>query len=150
MHRILLPPVVMLITGLFMWLTSHYLAPEPPTFPGRAFLAAGIFALGLGLMIASARHFGRAGTTINPARPEESEVLIREGIYRYTRNPIYLGDLLMLVGWGVYLGNPVNLAWLVGFVWFMTGFQIRREEKALEEKFGDAYRRYRQEARRWI
>jgi protein-S-isoprenylcysteine O-methyltransferase Ste14 len=72
------------------------------------------------------------------------------GLYRLTRNPIYVADLTMLVAWAVYLWNPVALALSSAFVLYIDRFQIRPEDRALTELFGDEYRQYTARTRRWL
>lgn len=92
----------------------------------------------------------RRRTTVNPLEPCDASNLVTSGVYRFTRNPIYVGDLLLLVGWGLYLANPlaILLAWL--FVPYISRFQIVPEERALGELFGLAYEDYKTRVRRWV
>ena len=73
-----------------------------------------------------------------------------DGVYRYTRNPMYLGFLWVLFAWGIFLGSLVALMGLPIFVWIITQFQILPEEKVLAEKFGQDYQTYLSEVRRWM
>ncbi len=150
MLRYLPPPVIMVITAALMWLTSRTPTLSFTGLPGQTAMAIGVFLIGMLLIIVAALQFYRSGTTISPIKPESSEYLITSGIYRLSRNPIYLGDLLMLLAWAIYLGAAVNLAWLALFLWYTTQFQIMREERALVEIFGQAYRDYCARVRRWL
>ena len=82
--------------------------------------------------------------------PHNTTQLVSTGIFRFSRNPMYLSLLLMLIAWALWLGN--SLAWLgvIVFILVMNRFQIAREEAYLESKFGDEYRRYKQKVRRWL
>src|SRR5690606_40976871 len=75
---------------------------------------------------------------------------ISSGIYRYTRNPMYLGFLLILAGYGVWLANLPALLWLIGYVLYLTRFQIIPEERWLSQKFGADFQYYRERVRRWF
>jgi len=75
---------------------------------------------------------------------------VTTGLYRYTRNPMYLGLLVILIGAGLLSGSLLAVAVLPGFVAYLTIFQIRPEERRLSALFGNEYERYRQEVRRWL
>jgi len=92
----------------------------------------------------------RAGTTVDPMDPTKASSLVVSGIYRISRNPIYLALLLILMAWIIRQGNLVAVFLAVTFVWQLTHFQIRAEEQALEEIFREKYSEYRLEVRRWI
>ena len=100
--------------------------------------------------LSSLFQFLRYRTTPNPIHPERVSALVTEGAYRYSRNPMYLGLLILLCGWAVYLGSISPLLLLPLFIFTINNMQIRCEEKLLEEKFSMAYRDYKQRVRRWI
>ena len=110
-----------------------------------AFLAAGV-----GLMAAAVASFVAANTTINPLKPSRASRLVTSGVFRLSRNPIYVGDLLVLVAIAVWLGQAANIALLAGFVWYIDRFQIRPEERALSTLFGAEYAAYCARVRRWL
>jgi protein-S-isoprenylcysteine O-methyltransferase Ste14 len=91
MLRYLPPPVIMVITAALMWLTSRTPTLSFTGLPGQTAMAIGVFLIGMLLIIVAALQFYRSGTTISPIKPESSEYLITSGIYRLSRNPIYLG-----------------------------------------------------------
>ena len=95
-------------------------------------------------------EFRRARTTLNPTRPGTSSSLVKTGIYRRTRNPMYLGFLLMLVGWAISMGNVASFLALPVFVIYLNRFQIEPEERALTSIFGDEFTAYCSDVRRWI
>ena len=94
--------------------------------------------------------FMRSRTTLNPLRPERASVLVTDGIYRYTRNPMYLSLLLLLLGYAVDLWCWPALLGPAAYVAYITRFQILPEERVLESKFGADYLAYKQKVRRWI
>lgn len=104
--------------------------------------------LGASLVLVAAGLFKRRKTTLNPFG--EPAVVVREGVYRFSRNPMYLGMLLVLIGFGVWLGNILALLLAPGFVWVVTRRHILREEQLLESRFGEEYRAYRRQVRRWM
>lgn len=107
-------------------------------------LVGGVFA------IAGVVVFKKARTTVNPTQPSNSSALVTSGVYRLTRNPMYLGFVLFLLGWGFYLANAVSFVVIVGFMAYMSKFQIQPEEQALEHTFGEAFVSYKQAVRRWL
>jgi protein-S-isoprenylcysteine O-methyltransferase Ste14 len=109
-----------------------------------------VAALGLLVEAAGAYEFVQARTTVDPTHPANASTLVTGGVYRFTRNPMYLGDMVMLVAWGLYLSNPIALAaaWL--FVAYIDRFQIRAEERALHSLFGGVYEDFCARVRRWV
>ncbi len=118
--------------------------------PGTVLTAAILAALGAAIALAGVVEFRRAGTTVHPQRPGEASAIVSGGVYRWTRNPMYLGFLLALAAWAVFLANAAALAALPPFVAYMNRFQIGPEERVLAAKFGPAYASYRGAVRRWI
>ncbi len=142
------PPLVMLLCGLLGLGLSRWLpAAELPT-PWWA--AVAVMAAGLIMNLLPKLAFQRAGTTVNPMRPASSTALITRGVYRYTRNPMYLGQAAFLLGGMLYLQNLLALAVVPMFVLYITRFQIHPEERVLGERFGAQYKAFRQQVRRWL
>ena len=100
--------------------------------------------------LGSVLGFRRRRTTVNPMDPQATTVLLTDGFYRISRNPMYLGVLLLLVAFAVALGNPVSVIPVVFFVLYITIFQIKPEERILAENFGDTFSVYSGKVRRWI
>ena len=145
------PPVaVWLICGGIMWLIRRALADASYTLPGAAIIAAGIAISGFCVAIAGVLAFRRHGTTVDPTDPQKTTAVVRSGIYRFTRNPMYLGLAAALLGWAVYLQNAAALLMLPVFLLYMTELQIKPEERALLEMFGSSYSDYKQAVRRWL
>jgi len=144
------PPIVGLVTVTLMW-SCRYAVPEW-SVSNATFKYAAIVLVIVGLLIEllSVFRFFRAKTTINPLKPERSKKLVTTGLYRYSRNPMYVGMLAMLFGFGLWLGHPPGLLVLIFFVWYITTFQIKPEEHILLEKFGKEYQAYQLRVRRWI
>lgn len=146
-----IPPVaVFVLTAVLMWVLSA-ITPDHAFHPGfRAavvaalVIASGIF--GIGALVG----FRRNQTTVNPLEPERADSLVSDGVYRFSRNPMYLALFLMLLAVGVALSNLYAVAAALLFVPYMNHFQIRPEERAMESCFGDEYRRYRNRVRRWL
>lgn len=145
------PPVlVVAIAAALMWVVARALPGWNLDLPGRQAVAALAAILGVAVALAGVIEFRRSRTTVNPLRPDTATSLVDGGIYRLSRNPMYLGFALALLGWGVFLANPAALAVLFGYVAYMNRFQIAPEERALEARFGAAFAEYRAKVRRWL
>jgi len=106
--------------------------------------------VGLVLDLAGLISFMQAKTAVNPLKPASASSLVSSGIYRLTRNPMYLGLLLMLLGWATFLAN--GLAYFIAplFVLYINRFQIHPEERVLLQKFGARFSAYKARVRRWL
>jgi protein-S-isoprenylcysteine O-methyltransferase Ste14 len=100
--------------------------------------------------LAGLAAFRRARTTVNPLQPDRASALVSAGIYRYTRNPMYLALAMALLAWGLWLGHAVAPCGVAIFVAWMNRYQIAPEERALAGLFGAEFERYRREVRRWL
>lgn len=146
-----IPPVVtVVLCGGLMALLARTCPECSLTFPGRIALTLALAAVGVLVAALGVGRFVRAKTTVNPLDPQRASSLVTSGIYRVTRNPMYLGLLFVLAAWAVYLAHP--LPWLVLplFILLMNRLQIAPEEGALTELFGDDYRAYQKRVRRWL
>ncbi len=144
------PLVVVLVTALAMWLVSWFLPFGAVVMPARILFAVTLAILGAATSVLGVVAFLRARTTVNPTRPEATSSLVSSGVYMLTRNPMYLGFLLILSGWAIFLANLVVFPLLPVFVFYITRFQIQPEEKALTIRFGQGFVRYTNGVRRWI
>lgn len=125
-------------------------ATVPVPLPARLGVAVFFALLGALVALAGVVAFRRHKTTVNPFTPEQSTSLVATGIYRLSRNPMYLGLLLALVGWSAYLANWASALVLPAFVAYMNRFQIQPEERALTERFGSRFLAYSRTVRRWL
>jgi protein-S-isoprenylcysteine O-methyltransferase Ste14 len=153
MHRLELkiPPVVVVaLLAVAMWGIARSSFTVDPAPWLRIGLAALLLVKGAWMALAGVLEFRRASTTVNPMRPDESSAVVDTGIYRHTRNPMYLGFAFVLLAWAVWLASPWSLLGPVAYVAWMTRFQIRPEERALAERFGEPYREYCRRVRRWV
>ena len=143
------PPLALVfVFGALMWLVSAYSA-FTIALPWRSTFAFIFYAIGSAIVLAGVLTFRRMKTTVNPLTPEATTTMVTSGIYRFTRNPMYLGFLLILVGWAIDLSHLLAFAFLPLFVWYMNRFQILPEERALNTKFSEAFTRYKRSVRRW-
>lgn len=146
-----IPPVaVALITAAGMWYVARAVPGIEVSFPGREVVSGLVAGAGGFIALSGVVVFSRAGTTVNPMKPGSSSALVQSGIYAVTRNPMYLGVLLVLLAWAIYLANVLTLLFLPGFVWYMNWFQIEPEERALTSLFGPEFTAYVARVRRWL
>jgi protein-S-isoprenylcysteine O-methyltransferase Ste14 len=144
------PPLALVfLFGALMWLVSAY-SRFTIALPWRSAFAVIFYTVGSAIVLAGVLTFRRMKTTVNPFTPEATATMVTSGIYRFTRNPMYLGFLLILAGWAIYLSNLLAFAFLPLFVWYMNRFQILPEERALGIKFSEAFTRYKRSVRRWV
>ena len=145
------PPVILVaITAIAMWLTGVALPWFSMSNNYRAPLAAVVLLAGLGITLSGVRTFASARTTVSPLDPSSTQSLVTTGVYRWTRNPMYVGFVLILVAWGVWLSAVTSIAWVVLFAWYLQRFQILPEERALRSKFGATFEDYARRVRRWF
>jgi protein-S-isoprenylcysteine O-methyltransferase Ste14 len=144
------PPAVALLVALLMWFTSRFMQPLNVPFDVRVSLALLLVVIGQAISISGMVAFRRAKTTVNPMKASAASSLVSNGIYRFTRNPMYVGLSLTLVAWTVFLAQPVALLWVAIFVVYIQRFQIVPEEKALSSLFGTDFAEYQKKVRRWI
>ena len=148
------PPVIDLAIGVLMWVLARAV-PSAQLWPVEPLSIATLAGLGVafagGLVaLAGALEFNRARTTVNPLAPHKARALVTTGIYRFTRNPMYLGMLGVLAGWAVWLGNIAAWLGLPLSMALLTVLQIRPEERILAERFGAEFERYAARVRRWL
>ena len=146
-----IPPVaVVLVTAVLMWFSSRAAPTLGLVVPARDLVALCLVVAGAVTSILGVVSFRRAGTTVNPLTPGASSTLVRSGVYTLTRNPMYLGFLMLLLGWAIYMSNAFALLFVPVFVAYMNRFQIEPEEKALRSRFGQAFVTYTTCVRRWL
>ena len=109
-----------------------------------------LIATGFAVAVSGILRFRRHRTTANPMSPDAASAIVTDGIYRITRNPMYLGFALALTGWALALAHALAALVVPVFVAYITRFQIMPEERALASKFGPAYLEYLTRVRRWI
>ena len=144
------PPFVALIFLIHMGMVD-YLYPETVfIFPYQLTIAVIIALTGLMIGIAAAIEFKRVQTAVNPRKPELAQSLVINGIFKYSRNPMYLGLVIIVFAAVIYTGNFIALMHPILLVIYLHYFQIRPEERILMDKFGEDYLVYMTQTRRWI
>jgi protein-S-isoprenylcysteine O-methyltransferase Ste14 len=148
-HRI--PPLaLMYLAGLAAWAVARAFPALCFESPHRAVVAAGLGLLGVGCSVLGVVSFRRARTTVNPMNPGAATALVVSGVYRLTRNPMYLGFLLLLLGELAWLGSLPALVVAPAFILYLNRFQIAPEESALRERFGTEFLEYVMRVPRWL
>lgn len=148
MHTLLLPPFVMLFTVVVMILLNQY-APLLRLWETHVcWIGIPLIILGLAIAQWHARHFRRVGTNINTFR--DPDILTTGGLFRFSRNPMYLGFLITLSGVSVVLGSAAPALAVLGFGLLTNYWYIPIEERAMLRKFGDEYLAYKRKVRRWL
>ncbi len=142
------PPVILLVFllmqfALHKWLPIISLVPAPWNYAGIVFIA-----IGVSIVVLPATAFSRAGTTVIPFH--ESSTLVTTGLFRVTRNPMYVGMVSALVGVAILLGTLTPFVAPLLFIPTLNARVIRHEEVMLEDIFGDEYIAYKAQVRRWI
>jgi protein-S-isoprenylcysteine O-methyltransferase Ste14 len=144
------PVMTAILLVILMWFlarNTHGFSMQPDV---RIVICAALMAAGAAVGLAGVWSFRKARTTVNPWRVNTSSELVISGVYRHTRNPMYLGLLLGLLGWGVFLANGFALLLATAFVPFMNRFQIVPEERALRQAYGDSFQEYCRRVGRWL
>lgn len=144
------PDVIWVLIAGLMWLVSVLTPRFTLPLPLRVSAAAALSVLGVWLIASARAALAQAHTTWHPMSPRESTSLVTSGVFGVSRNPIYLGMLLVLVAWGLGLSSPAALGLSMVFVPYMDLFQIGPEERSLSAVMGQEYLDYRARVRRWI
>ena len=145
------PPAVAVVIASAMFVAASLLPPVLALAPNvRVIAALALAGVGVCFDMAGLLAFRKAKTTFSPLTPQRSSSVVTSGVYRITRNPMYLGLVLILLGLAVYLASPWVLLGPVAFAAFITRFQIQPEERVLAERFGAAYTDYCARVRRWL
>ncbi len=146
-----IPPAIFTAgLALLMWLTPSIAPSLWFYYPWQTAAMWLITVPGMLISFVGVAAFRRQQTTVDPTRPEQASTLVVTGIYRFSRNPMYLGFLLVLTGWALHISNLLAFAALPVYVLYMTRFQIIPEERALLARFGSAYSDYNRSVRRWL
>jgi protein-S-isoprenylcysteine O-methyltransferase Ste14 len=144
------PPIATVLVGIAMWLAARQLPALPVASSFRFGMAGLCSVIALLFAVSAFRSFRKARTTISPVNPQNASSIVTGGVYRYTRNPMYVGLTALLIGWAAILAAPWTLLGPFGFALFTDRFQIVPEERILSSKFGRAYDDYRKQVRRWL
>ena len=142
------PPIVTLVFAALIYLSSDLLPHL--MFKGQTFLSSIIMIFGLIILLLAVKAFVQFKTTINPLKPETTSVLVTSGIFKLSRNPMYLGMLLLIISLWIKTGDVLGFILVAGFIAYLNYFQIFPEEQAMKRLFSDKYKTYCQQVRRWL
>ncbi len=146
-----IPPAALgALAALFMWLATRWAPAFTFAIPQRGWIATGVALVGALIAVAGVISFRRARTTVNPTKPAKASSLVVSGIYQFTRNPMYLGFAVILLGLAVFFCNALAVALVPCFVLYLDRFQIRAEERALASLFPHEFPAYKARVRRWL
>jgi protein-S-isoprenylcysteine O-methyltransferase Ste14 len=144
------PPVIAALIAITMWGIS-LVTPLLEIFTQyRVPVAIAIALAGIAFNVTGITSFRQAQTTINPMKPESASSLVCTGIYRVTRNPMYVGFLFVLMAWAAFLSSPWALLGPLAFFLYISRFQIAPEERILSSLFGTEYVHYKAKVHRWL
>ena len=144
------PPAVALIIAAMMWHLSAYEPALSLSAEMSEILILFLVIVGVSFDVCGLLAFRQLKTTINPMSPNKTSTLVTGGIYRLSRNPMYVGLFLFLMAWAIQLSMLWPFIGPVLFVIYITRFQITPEERVMESKFGDEYSIYKNKVRRWL
>ena len=146
-----IPPLIVWLVFAGAMLGVAYSAPSLTfSLASSSAIAVILVALGVAVTLAGVIAFRDKRTTVNPLQPQKTSALVTSGIYRVTRNPMYVGMAFLLTAWAVYLASAWALLGPLLFVAYITRFQILPEEAALHRLFGASFAAYCQRVRRWL
>jgi protein-S-isoprenylcysteine O-methyltransferase Ste14 len=150
MKLLIPPPLQALVCAGLVYLIARHVPEFGFSFPFQSYVAMALTLAGVSIDLASVARFFQRGTTVSPVSPGKSTTLVTDGLYRFSRNPMYLGLALILTGFAVWMGNFGGFLIVPCFIWYVTRFQIVPEEEMLIEKFGLEYADYCSRVGRWL
>ena len=142
------PPLIVLTLIISIYFSSKRI--DLINIPFQLEISFFILSLGIIIFINPVLKFIKSKTTINPIQFEETNRLVTSGIFKYSRNPMYLGMLMIIISTSIFYLNIYSILTPFLFVFWINKFQIKREEVFLTEKFGKEYLSYKNKTRRWI
>ncbi|WP_340105367.1 methyltransferase family protein [Rhodohalobacter sp. 8-1] len=145
-----IPPAVVFIVCVGLIWAINYLLPSPFYISVSNWIVRTLLGLGVLMGVSGVIQFAIQSTSVNPHKPYHASSIVKTGVYRLSRNPMYLSMLIILLAAVLKIGHPLGFIILPFYVWYMNRFQIIPEEKVMEKKFGDAHRSYKRQVRRWI
>ena len=146
-----IPPLaVWAVFAVAIAAAAHWLPSANLRLPGHQVLAVIVVLAGIAVALAGVVEFGRAKTTVNPLAPDKATSVVTTGVYRLTRNPMYVGMAAVLMGIALWWASLPGLLFLAAFCAYITRFQIQPEERALLARFGEEFTSYMSRVRRWV
>jgi len=143
-----LPPLLLVVLAALGMARLPAAPARPPSLQSVAALL--LMLAGVAVCVAGVLAFRRDRTTVDPMHPEQASRLVIVGVYRHSRNPMYLGFVIALAGWALWLGSPLAAGVVAGVALYLDRLQIVPEERALQARFGEAFTGYCRQVRRWL
>ncbi len=146
-----IPPLFLApLVAAAMWVLARFTPHFAVTDTIRWAASLMIAMTGFSFALLGVLAFRRSRTTVDPTRPGRASSFVSSGVYRVTRNPMYLGMAMALAAWAIFLAAPWAFVGPLAWVLYMNRFQVEPEERVLAEMFGEEYRRYLATVRRWL
>ena len=142
------PPLIVLVLIVSIYFSSKKI--DLINIPLQLEISIFILSAGILIFLNPVLQFIKSKTTVNPIQFEEVNKLVTSGIFKYSRNPMYLGMLMIVLSTSIFYLNIYSILTPLLFMLWINKFQIKREEEFLIEKFGDEYLSYKKKTRRWI
>ena len=142
------PPLIVLVLIVSIYFSSKKI--DLINIPLQMEISIFILSAGILIFVNPVLQFIKSKTTVNPIQFEEVNKLVTSGIFKYSRNPMYLGMLMIVLSTSIFYLNIYSILTPLLFILWINKFQIKREEEFLIEKFGDEYLSYKKKTRRWI
>ena len=142
------PPIVTLVFAALIYFSNKW-SPSI-VFSGQSIISLFLMMVGFIVLLIAISAFIKLKTTINPLNPEAASSLVTTGIFRISRNPMYLGMLLLIISLWIKTGAVLGFILVAGFIAYLNYFQIFPEEQAMKGLFSDKYKTYCQQVRRWL
>ena len=142
------PPLIVLVLIVSIYFSSKKI--DLINIPLQLEISIFILSAGILIFVNPVLQFIKSKTTVNPIKFEEVNKLVTSGIFKYSRNPMYLGMLMIVLSTSIFYLNIYSILTPLLFILWINKFQIKREEEFLIEKFGDEYLSYKKKTRRWI
>jgi len=146
----IIPPIQLIISALLMLALSYYLPVLQFTLSIKFILILVLFSIASIIGLLALYDFYKHNTTYHPHTPEKTTTVVNTGIYAYSRNPMYLALVLVLTSFAIYLENIGSFTVIPSFIWYITQYQIKPEERILTTLFNDDYCDYCANVRRWL
>lgn len=144
------PPLVAALVAAAMWIAAWAAGSVALPWAARVALGVSLFLLGTAFRMAAQFSFVRARTTINPLDPGRTSSMVTSGLYGISRNPMYLGRAIQLLGWAMFLASPAAMLVWPAYPLYVTRFQVIPEERSLKASFGALYEDYKNKVPRWL
>lgn len=144
------PPMIALAFATLIWWLADYLPNIQIEYVLKMSIVGLLLVIGMLFDLAGLLIFRQARTTVNPMKLDKSSTLVNKGVYKITRNPMYVGLVFVLSAWCIYLNCPAAMVAVAGFIFYINVFQILPEERMLAVIFGEEYVEYQSRVRRWL